>query len=499
MFTGLRLSLQWPTRAPWVGLSSTFLGSLTLTAILYGAQTFVQIATQERNVFQEVVASRQFISMGSFLTLPAWSIHVSYNGTLKEALMKATNSTNANPRASPTKRYRPRLSEYELACNRLDAQASPEGPLLVSNNGCANVTILTLGASENFRGAYIVRESKSRAKFVASVPVSPSDISTYVRVDYLEDTCLTFNTNLQVHNVTKAGITSSPSTVLTKCLLPSGQSISLSTTAIRFSAPRRQMFNSITSSIFKDKDELVAGMQNSINNGTLTTLPADLSEQVVVMEVMVSGTEVSVLVCTVRGSTLTEDPHVVCAYTATSVLIVKAQPMNPDIAGLLTNRGLNPKIPGYVFFTTVMSLYHLPLVIENKLSFAIPKILGASSVATDYLTSLGHNFVLDWDGSMLYVTYDTAEIIKGYEIPNGLFWTLVGVMAGCMVFLVYTKIRVEDRYKQSLYVAVSKELNGGRDDVAPQLHRFDPKTLRFEGRRIVATGAAQVSKERRVY
>ncbi|KAG0294183.1 hypothetical protein BGZ96_001624, partial [Linnemannia gamsii] len=84
-------------------------------------------------------------------------------------------------------------------------------------------------------------------------------------------------------------------------------------------------------------------------------------------------------------------------------------------------------------------------------SFAITKVLNSSSVAAAYLASLGQNYIMDWERSTLYIDYDTVEIIKGYEIPTGLFYSMIGVMVVCFLFCAATECFVEGLYKRSLF------------------------------------------------
>ncbi|KAG0342383.1 hypothetical protein BG000_004934 [Podila horticola] len=205
-------------------------------------------------------------------------------------------------------------------------------------------------------------------------------------------------------------------------------------------------------------------MEDSVNNSTLTTLPANEPEQLTVMEVKMIGTEVAALVCVWARQTVAEVPHITCAYTITNTLIIKSQPMNPDVARRLVNKGLNPT---WTNVTITMILYHLPRVANNTLSFAIPKILNASAAAADYFTSLGSNFVLDWEGSMLYVAFDMVEILKGYEIPRWLFFSMKGVMVVCLFFLVATELLVDARHQLSLHMMVARELTAVKDGAKP--------------------------------
>ncbi|KAF9321816.1 hypothetical protein BG003_010840 [Podila horticola] len=304
------------------------------------------------------------------------------------------------------------------------------------------------------------------------------DIGVVSRVDYLNENCLTPNTNIALFDANHAGVTSSPKTVLTKCLLTSGESVILSTSVIRFTVPSRELFHSVATSIFGTQDELVLGMEDSVNNSTLTTLPVNEFEQLTVMEVKMIGTEVAVLVCVWARQTAAEVLHITCAHTITNTLIIKSQPMNPDVARRLVIKGLNPT---WTNVTITMILYHLPRVANNTLSFAIPKILNASAAAADYFASLGSNFVLDWEGSMLYVVFNTVEILQGYEIPRWLFFSMIGVMVLCLFFLVATEFLVDARHQLSLYMMMARELTAVKDGAKPRLYRFDPETLKFDG------------------
>jgi len=509
MITALRLSRGKKAKPPLRALSATFGASVALTAILIGAKSFAERAVAERNPSQELVPSRQVVVGDAISTLSGWSFYVPYGSSVEDALKMAVNSRSI-PRAVSTKRYRPRVSAYELACDRFDFRAPNRTFLVLPNNGCAFITLTPPNILErsDLSRMYTARGSKGRVKVVIPTRIPPEyqkllpntveDVGVSSRIDYFDEKCITRNTNIAMFDANLAGMTSSPKTVLTKCLLTSGESVILSTSAIRFTVPSREMFHSVATSIFGTQDELVMGMEDSVNNSTLTTLPANELERLMVMEVKVIGTEVAALVCVWARQTLAEVPHITCAYTITSALIIKSQPMNPDVTRRLVNKGLNPT---WTNFTITTVLRHLPWVSDNTLSFAIPKILNASAVSTDYFASLGNNFVLDWEGSMLYVVFDTVEILKGYEIPGWLFFSVIGVMVVCLFFWLATEFLVGARHRNSLYMMVSRELTADKDGAKPRLHRFDPKTLMFEDKfkLIVSTSLPQASEDVTMY
>ncbi|KAF9300315.1 hypothetical protein BGZ91_009845, partial [Linnemannia elongata] len=206
------------------------------------------------------------------------------------------------------------------------------------------------------------------------------------------------------------------------CQLLSGEMANLAVSGVRFSVPEPQKFHDIATSLFGTQDELVTSMESSVNNGTLISQSTDRYSQVLVMEVKVMGTEVSALMCV--GSKLDGEPRIVCVYAVAHSKITKPRPSNPDITQLFPKGISSITTPGSV----MMSLSHLPAVGMSTPTFAIRKILNSSSIASAYFASLGQNYILDWESSMLYIAYDTVEVIKGYEIPAGLFYLLIGVM-----------------------------------------------------------------------
>ncbi|KAG0269208.1 hypothetical protein DFQ27_004448 [Actinomortierella ambigua] len=258
------------------------------------------------------------------------------------------------------------------------------------------------------------------------------------------------------------------------------------------------MFHSLVTSIFGTQNELVLAMQDSVNNSTLTTLPENEFEEVLVMEVKATSDGVVALVCQWTRQDIAEVPQIACLYSTSSVLITKPQLMDPYIAQRLVNKGLNPP---WTNLTAVVTLSYLPQASEDKVSFDIPKILHDSVAVARYFASIGNNFVVDWEGSMVYIYFHTVEIVKGYEIPLGLFVSVIGVMVACCVYLVITELMLDARYRESLYMTISRELLRGRDSGKPRLLRFYPKTLEFEGRRrlVVPTSKPQDPEDGSVY
>ncbi|KAF8943369.1 hypothetical protein BGZ47_005487 [Haplosporangium gracile] len=506
MVKALKNSFRKVTGRPRLLLFATFIGGLALTGILAFAKTFANIATTEGTPSSEVVVSKQFVSVKVATILSAWSIPVPYDNSMTDSLVKALNSTKAIPRGSSTKRYRPRLSEYNLVCDRLDFTVSDPfnvSSRLITNDGCATLNPRVPPSTDtNLTGTIIVQESKGRAKIVIPArgfQLLPKETiaepSLFIRVEYKDHLfCSTFDSIPQIVSATRIGHSSAPLTVLTKCHFLSGEIVSLAVSSIRFSVPEPTMFHSIATSIFETQDELVSSMEKSVKNGTLISQSLDQLAQVIVMEVKITGTEVSALMCI--GSKQDALPHIMCVYIVAHTLITKPRPANPDITSRFPEGGISTE---FLKASVLMTLYHVPETKMSKPSFAISKILNSSWVAAAYLASLGQNFILDWEGSTAYIAYDTVEVIKGYEIPAGLFYSMIGVMVICLLFCAATEYWVEGRYKRSLYWQVAQSLAPSGEKASPQLHRFDTAQLEFEGRRIVSTKVPQMSGEAKMY
>lgn len=508
MVTALWNSSIKVTSRPWLGLFATFTGGYTLTVILVGVKLFAVSSTGETGLSYEVVESAQFIAVDSGITtLPAWSFPVSYNTSMEDALARALNSTAAIPRASPTKRYRPRLSDYESVCDQLnfEVMGNPGNDSLVLPNaaGCATLTIGSpLTMVTNLTGSYIVQESKNRAKIVIpgtdKIEVQDgavAEVSLITRLKVSNQiSCVTQDKIPGVIIGTKNGLSSPPLTMVTRCQLLSGEMVNLATSGIRFSVSEPKNFHSIATSLFGTQDELVTSMETSVNAGTLFSQSMDRLAQVLVMEVKIMGTEVSTLMCV--GSKNDGEPRLACLYAVVHSTITKSRPLNPDITQLFPKNGISSVLKTG---SVMMSLSHLPTFGMDKPTYAIPKILKSSSITAAYFASLGQNYILDWEGSMLYIAYDTVEVIKGYEIPAGLFYLLIGVMVVCLLFCAATEYFLEGQYKRSLYWQVAQALAPPQGKASPRLHRFDIEQLKFEGRRIVFTEVPQMSEDAPIY
>ncbi|KAG0331204.1 hypothetical protein BG004_001773 [Podila humilis] len=498
MFTALCLSRKMKDKALLRNLFYTLLITCVIVAVPSAVRMLFDEAMAEVGSSQEVVSSRQVVSNMAVSSLAGWTFPVRYGTKVEEALEKAINSTMGIPHPVPAKRYLPKISSYEPACDQFDIYAPNKPFLVVPNDGCASVSLLPVQMlSEDLSRMYSVAGSSGRVKVVIPAKASEDshklkpntvmELQVASRVEHDREICLTADTRLNLVEASHTGITSSPTIVLTKCLLKSGKSVVISMSSIRFVAPSSGMFHSVATSIFGIHDELVLAMQGSANNSTLTTLPANDFEVVLVMEVKATSTGTRALLCQWTRQSIAEVPHIVCVYSITTVVITKPMPMDTKISSRLINKGLNPS---WSNATTLVTLSYLPQATKDKILFDVPKILDESTAVAHYFASIGGNFVMDWEGSMLYTFFDTFDIVKGYKVPLWLFIFIIGIQVVCFCYLIAIEFKLDVRCRESLYMTLSRELSlrGHQDDTTttttwkPRMHRFNPKTLEFEHR-----------------
>lgn len=84
-----------------------------------------------------------------------------------------------------------------------------------------------------------------------------------------------------------------------------------------------------------------------------------------------------------------------------------------------------------------------------------------SSKVADFIASLRHSFVVEWDASMLYIACVMVEILDGYEMPGPFdSWSHCGL--SCLLWC-----WIKGQVRQSLYFALFEELKLGQRDVSP--------------------------------
>ncbi|KAG0347350.1 hypothetical protein BG005_000238 [Podila minutissima] len=477
--------------------------SAFLEIVNIAANALVKESVQGTNPSHELVKTTEFVSLDTISTLAGWSATVSYNSSLSDNLLRTINSTRNIPDAIPNRAYTPRKYPYEVACTNfdliiLDKHTDLYPNLLSSNNGCAILTlapIITMDMNKTatvitrrsngsvnvvIPGAYDFRNGTALGLGFQTAPTSISAI-----FGDLVNKCATGTIEGMIISSSASGITSAPFSSVTKCVFPSGQVISLSVTAVRYSVPDLKSFGSISSSVLQSSRAPVLAMQNSVTDGTFSNLTASPLDGISVMEIQFSGSKVDLLVCASRRAGQAGPPYLACLYSVVTAIASKPQPMLPEIAAL---RGADKPISVLQKMTSIFSINHLPLINGTGSNiFSVSQILDDSSSAAYYVASLGQNFFMDWDDGGLYTVFDTVDLTKGYELPGWLFGSVVAIMAVCLLFRIVSEIMLDSRYKGSLLWALTKEIQPHLGRSTPTLVRVKPDTLTVESFWLVDT------------
>ncbi|KAF9974201.1 hypothetical protein BGZ75_000914, partial [Mortierella antarctica] len=377
---------------------------------------------------------------------------------------------------------------YESACDRLNfiAVHPNHTHLQISNNGCASLSIAFDNLfAPNVSRSYVARRSEGRGAIVIPgrydaeeiganfiTGANSVEVASYVRISPSDGRkCHTGDLLRNILVPTQSGLTSSPTTVVTKCLFATGEIIALSSTAFRFSVPNLQSFQKVTASIFEKHDDVLVGMEQSIREGLFSHLAVDVLDGIQVVDVKTTGTEVRALTCAARRASHNGTTYLMCSYTTVASTLTKPQPMLPEVSAL---RAGKPYVP-YALFTVDIVAEHLPLTnsaSSGQPRYATTSIMNSTKDAATYFASLGQNFNIDWTERKILLIFETTDPLKGYDIPLWLFAAVIASMAGSLALVLVVEFSLEDRFKRSLHWMVSKELEPTLGRKAPTLMQF---------------------------
>ncbi|KAF9173941.1 hypothetical protein BGX21_001905 [Mortierella sp. AD011] len=110
-----------------------------------------------------------------------------------------------------------------------------------------------------------------------------------------------------------------------------------------------------------------------------------------------------------------------------------------------------------------------------------------NATAAHYMASLGQNLYADYDEGQLYIIFDTQDIVKGWEMSDRLFYTVIGVMVACLVLWLLTQKMLDGIYTSSLYKIISVEVASRLEGPAkpPMLMTSQVDPVKVEGYDVV--------------
>ncbi|KAF9573575.1 hypothetical protein EC968_008330 [Mortierella alpina] len=478
--------------------SSTFSLIVAILASMLALFSSVLLSTMVHR--SDIESNQSYIGIKTKRLMPSgngndqWITYLGPGSKVQDALGLMVNDTRNLANAIPGKRYTPRTYPYEVACESIDvsleqpvADAIPQG-----SSGCS---LLTLGVEDSSSEWDTPRATHQRTgpnQYTFIVPVRfpfnlmfEPEVLAFFHHQY---PCVVGPSVMAVDPhmfdaFPDSGMTSLPKTALYKCQYPSGALNVVAQTQMMFAVQDLTEYDTITTAIFDDPQQLslLATMSAFTKNGTFLNPPSSNNSTLVALTR--TGTNVHFLKCHSVPSDLsatTTTRGLLCSYNVVEAVMTTPQPNDPIITADLKDR---PTVPANESMNkNLIVVGHLPMSLTSSLpTFSVSSLLEATLSGAQYLASLGPNLVMDWDQQQLYVLFETADVTDGQEFSTALLITMWVIMVLCAGVWIYSAKCLKAVYTSSLYKMVYTELEPHMGKSAPMLMSCTHHPLAFVG------------------
>ncbi|KAF9982400.1 hypothetical protein BGZ75_006209 [Mortierella antarctica] len=438
-----------------------------------------------------------------------WITYLGHGSKVQDALGLMVNDTRNLADAVPGKLYIPRTFEYKVACEYMDVELYhiTLDPIAQGVNGCSVVTFRRGNALEDWGAQNVthLRTGPDQYTLVAPLRFRYNRFTLYEPQSssffHHQHPCLVAPSLMAMEmrlfdTFPDSGMTSLPKTILYKCQYPSGALNAVAQTQMMFAVQNLAEYDTITTTIFDDSQQLplLATMSAFTKNGTFLSLQSNST----LVALSKTGANVHFLRCHSARYTppasLGQGLGLLCSYNVVEAVMTTPQAEDPIITADLKDR---PVVPANESINeNVAMVGHLPMSLTSSSSlptFSVSSLLDATVSGAQYFGSLGPNFVMDWKQQQLYVLFDTADVTDGQEFSTALLITMVVVMVLCGCVWVYSAKCLKAVYTGSLYKMVYTELEPHRGKSAPMLMSCTHHPLAFVG--VPIRGEDEVLKE----
>ncbi|KAF9436483.1 hypothetical protein BGZ76_003810 [Entomortierella beljakovae] len=464
-----------PNTTKFIFVSTIFL-SFAASIVDVGALYFVKPTGQLRNLEPECITSDQFSPFDVRITFDGWTKFVRIGSNITEAMVLMINDPNRIPNPIPGNIYKPQLTNYDVGCDslRFNMGINDDVDLPLRQSGCAGFKYTATGAFESKNvSRKVVNLSSNRFSITSQIfnPPSTVELTSQLELNYSNSTCISgeglpFTTT----DLTRANqYTSTPTTFITKCVLPSYEVVTLSSTLIKIAANSTQNLIALTP-MFKT-NELGIAMIKSLKKMNATK-PAIYSE------VTIGKTSLEVISCIPLFADGGNLLYITCTYSSAMAIVTASQQINQRISKARGN-----DIPEIAKTASVsMILNHTPNVnVSGTQQLSVPEAIEATSTTAHYFASLGQNFDTAWNESKLHVVYDISYIKAGFEVPLWLCIILPTLTLICTGFCVLTHYILDPVYTGSLYKVMSLQLAPRSRSFAPMIRWSKVYSMDNEG------------------
>ncbi|GJJ77532.1 hypothetical protein EMPS_09891 [Entomortierella parvispora] len=427
-----------------------------------------------------------------------WTAFMESDATMEDTLVRLLNGTRFNPSFNPKAIYTPSKYDYVVPCNETGVLLGFGNASFTKypfqypspHDNCA-VLVATLQSEAK---SYTWDVEAATNRFLSAgehMVVAPIVFDEGVLQDVIPiftalngHQCEIPMLNSQRYaDLPEDGMIAIPITSTVRCQYNTSDSFIIGVTYSKFAVNHLQDFRNVTTLVFDDpsKLSLLQSMDTAINNGTFLN-PSNSATMVVLTK---TSDNVEFLICASSNFNLTGDMGLVCSYVMAALVSIEPQPWSPFAptafrnAIPLPNVG-DPAITNQNEFT----IYHMPSGLNDvATAYSASYLLKATTNATLYLASLGHNVVVNQQTEQLYVLYDTLEVKDAFEVSLALVIVMVVVTVVCAAAWGYSE-KYAPVLNGSFYKVIYQRVQSEDKNVA-MLMDFTHDPLAFEGHKVI--------------
>ncbi|KAG0294184.1 hypothetical protein BGZ96_001625 [Linnemannia gamsii] len=498
-----------PGRSSFI-LTIAIIASLStlIFSILLGA--LVSLTDEPEKLAPTSAFSTQLIPIHNTSWI-GWTALMEPGAAMKDTLILLLNDTRSNPHPQPRTLYSPRTYDYNKACNETMAQLGKisisEIDLTISygspHNNCRSVGAMLHSIVYDWDPKRASNQLIFEGVYMVVAPIYYHehlhfDIDPYI-IGSNGQLCEApmYLLGLGYTDFPKDGMTALPRTYVTKCRYSAGESIAMSVTVIKFAVNRVNDFDKVTTSMFDDPSNLplLQVMDTTINNGTFLS---STNNETIVMLTRISA-DVDFLMCASRFMNQTRDMGLMCSYSLTSVMSITPQPWDHIMVTDLKMDAVDSVNASHLINMIDLSIQHTPSVSQNPmLSFSAAHLIKATTDATEYVASLGHNVILNKKTGQLYILFETVKFNDAFEVSLALLIFLAIVVVVCLIVWGLSEYLYKPVFNGSLYKIVFKEIQS-QDEKTPMLMNCKHDPLAFEGFRVIPSTDYQPNRPSQEY
>ncbi|KAK3842347.1 MAG: hypothetical protein J3R72DRAFT_443505 [Linnemannia gamsii] len=422
-----------------------------------------------------------------------WIAYMEADATMEVTMISLLNDTGYNPSPSSQTIYTPRTQPYDVPCTET-------GAVIAKNH--TDMPFLYRSLHDNCKVAFLILDGLSYDwdhKRASNQLISPSLHMVVAPTFFLDGRLFDIQPLFEAYYgkfckmkgpppglfnaFPKDGLTALPRTVATRCQFGSDDSLVLAATYIKFAVNHLSDFNKVTSMIFDDPSNLplLKYMSASIDNGTFAS-PTNNSTMVLLTNM---SDNVDFLVCASIFLGPPNDMGLFCTYMATATIATKPQLWDSIITADLNRNSTLPADPESLINQNDINVYHMTLGSRNNMTtYSAAHLLEATTNATEYLASLGHNVIMNRETGSLYILYDTVELTDAFEVSTALLIVLGFIVVICGVIWGISGKKYPVVFNGSLYMLIYQDIKS-KEEKTPMLMDFKHGPLAFDGYQVI--------------